>query len=153
MSSIRLLVGDSKYMGADFLLTAPKKFQASNISSTHDTGVVATIPYLETNSEAGILIANWIFHHVNIGFRVFLYDRNGSYEDIALSAIDRFAAHTDEPIYALKERFTYHKYSIRELLGYDDRLFRYLLYFTAALSGNLLPIEISVMHALIKTKP
>jgi hypothetical protein len=121
-ANLTLLVDTSKRIHTYFTLTSPTTLQMSHRQiEPHELGVVAIAPYIETNEEAAVLIANWIFYHLNLGFRVFLFDRNGSYSTVAHSAVDKFSKSKDVKVQNdLKRRFIYHMYSIRELLGYED---------------------------------
>ena len=53
-------------------------------------GIVATAPYMKKNKNMGILIGNWIYYHLRLGFRVFFYDRNGLYKDEVMDAVPKF---------------------------------------------------------------
>jgi hypothetical protein len=66
-----------KMMRSQFVMTPPVILKLNK--SIEELAVVATIPYLESNRESDYLISSWIYHHLNLGFRVILYDRNGSY--------------------------------------------------------------------------
>ena len=120
-SNLTLLVEKTKRMHSYFTITAPKVLNRPRPrKNAYDLGVVATAPYIDTNLNAGILIANWIFHHIRLGFRVYFYDRNGSYANIIQSSIDKFVDKNSGNNDELKHQLIYHRYTIRELLGYDD---------------------------------
>ena len=118
-----------KTMKSSFTLKSPMSIQFANNTTSYEVGVVAIAPYLDWNLDASILISNWIFHHTNLGFKVIFYDRNGTYRDEVEDSIYRYSSRycedksdicrrTQEQ---LTRQLTYHPYTLREMIGYEDR--------------------------------
>ena len=116
-------------MKCNFTMNPPISMRIDSISLSYEVGVIAIAPYLDRNMDASILISNWIFHHTNLGLKVIFYDRNGTYRDVVEDSIYRYCSrYCEENIEIcrrkqeqLKRRLTYHPYTLRELLGYEDR--------------------------------
>ena len=120
-------------MKCNFTMHSPVSMRSKNLSTSYEVGVVAIAPYLDRNSDASILISNWIFHHTNLGFKVIFYDRNGTYRDVVEDSIYRYSSRYCESKHDicrhhqeyLSSLLTYHPYTLREILGFRDNTQRH----------------------------
>ena len=141
-----------KTVSTQFTLTPPSKYMAAarRLDKEKENqlgGVVATAPYMARNENMAILIGNWIYHHLRLGFRVFFYDRNGLYKDIVMNVVPKFVwGHCT----SLMKSFNDQKYFLRYAPGverfsnhtgcmayYQSNLMSRLEYFDYTLRGLL----------------
>ena len=110
-----------KTVSTQFTLTPPSKYMAAarRLDKEKENqlgGVVATAPYMARNENMAILIGNWIYHHLRLGFRVFFYDRNGLYKDIVMNVVPKFVwGHCT----SLMKSFNDQKYFLRYAPGVE----------------------------------
>lgn len=64
---------------------------SKGLAGLYEMGIVATVPYHGSSAEVRAQLASWVYHHVRVGFRVFIYDRNGTNEKLVRSSISHFA--------------------------------------------------------------